>query len=44
MTNSHDGSSLDDFLRESDIFEEATSQALARVLAWQIRQCMDPDD
>ncbi|MBX3069334.1 MAG: XRE family transcriptional regulator [Thermomicrobiales bacterium] len=43
MTNPHNGSSLDDFLHESGIYEEATSVALARVLAWQIRQRMDEE-
>jgi hypothetical protein len=37
----HEGSSFDDFLREEGIYEEATSIATARVLAWQLRQHMD---
>jgi antitoxin HicB len=37
----HQGSSLDEFLHEAGIYEESTSVALARVLAWQIRQQMD---
>jgi hypothetical protein len=34
------GSSFDDFLREEGIYEEATAQAVKRVLAWQIEQAM----
>ncbi len=35
------GSSFDEFLREQDIYEEATLAAAKRVLAQQIRQAME---
>jgi antitoxin HicB len=38
--NKHIGSSFDDFLNEEGIRDEATSQAIKRVLAWQIAQGM----
>ena len=38
--NKHIGSSFDDFLHEEGIRDEATSQAIKRVLAWQIAQGM----
>lgn len=38
--SAHEGSTFDDFLREEGIYEEATSIATARVLAWQLRQQM----
>jgi len=37
-TNAHIGSSFDDFLREDGVYEEATTQAVKRVIAWQIDQ------
>lgn len=40
-TRSHAGSSFDDFLRDQGIYEEVTSVAAARVLAWQLRQQMN---
>ena len=40
MSKEHIGSSFDDFLREDGIYEEATSQALKRVVAWQLAQLM----
>ena len=40
MTNKHFGSSLDDFLAEEGILEEATARAQKKVLAWQIGQAM----
>jgi antitoxin HicB len=36
----HIGSSFEDFLKEEGIFEEATTQAVKRVLVWQIEQAM----
>ena len=36
MNNTHQGSPFDDFLREENLLEEATSHATARVRAWQI--------
>jgi DNA-binding phage protein len=35
-----DGSSFDDFLRDEGIYEEVTSAATARVLAWQLQEHM----
>ena len=39
-TNPHFGSSFDDWLKEQGIYEEATTHAIKRVLAWQIEQAM----
>jgi antitoxin HicB len=36
----HIGSSFEDFLKEQGIFEETTTQAVKRVLAWQVSQTM----
>ena len=38
--NPHLGSSLDDFLAEEGLLEEATEHAVKRVLAWQIEREM----
>ncbi len=38
--NPHIGSSLDDFLREEGILEEARSIAVKEALAWQVQQAM----
>ncbi len=38
--NQHIGSSLDDFLKEEDIHEDATNYAVKRILAWQIQKAM----
>lgn len=38
--NPHIGSSLDDFLKEEGIFEDATNYAVKRVLAWQVQKAM----
>lgn len=38
--NPHLGSTLEDFLKEEGMYEEATSTAIKRVLAWQIEQAM----
>jgi antitoxin HicB len=35
----HVGSSIDDFLKEEGIFEEAQAQAVKEVVAWQLREC-----
>jgi antitoxin HicB len=40
-TNPHIGSSLDDFLKEEGLFEDATNYAVKRVLAWQVVKAMD---
>ena len=34
------GSSIDDFLREEGIFEEAQAQAVKEVVAWQLAEAM----
>ena len=39
-TNPHIGSSLDDFLKEEVIYEDATNFAVKRVLAWQVEKAM----
>ena len=39
-TNPHFGSSFDDWLKEQGIYEEVTTLAIKRVLAWQIEQAM----
>ncbi|MFZ1939340.1 MAG: helix-turn-helix transcriptional regulator [Terracidiphilus sp.] len=38
--NRHIGSSLDEFLKEEGIYEEATARAVKRVLAWQVKKAM----
>ena len=38
--NPNIGSTLDDFLREEGIFEDATNYAVKRVLAWQVEKAM----
>jgi len=40
MSKKHMGSSLDDFLREEGIFEEAQAQAVKEVVAWQLTEAM----
>ena len=39
-TNPHRGSSLDEFLEDEGILEEATSKAVKKVLAWQFAEAM----
>ena len=39
-TNSHWGSTLDDFLDQEGIREEATTAAIKRVIAWQLAEEM----
>jgi transcriptional regulator with XRE-family HTH domain len=34
------GSSIDDFLKEEGIFEEAQNEAIKEVVAWQLAQAM----
>lgn len=36
MSKKHMGSSFEDFLKETGAFEETTTRAIKRVLAWQI--------
>jgi hypothetical protein len=40
MSKKHMGSSIDDFLKEEGIFEEAQAQAVKEVVAWQIAEAM----
>ncbi len=40
MSKKHMGSSIDDFLREEGIFEEAQAQAVKEVVAWQLAKAM----
>jgi predicted XRE-type DNA-binding protein len=40
MSKKHMGSSIDDFLREEGIFEEAQAQAIKELVAWQLAQAM----
>jgi antitoxin HicB len=40
MSKRHVGSSLDDFLKEEGIFEEAQAQAIKEVVAWQLAEAM----
>jgi len=40
MSKKHMGSSLDDFLKEEGIFEEARAQAVKEVVAWQLAEAM----
>ena len=42
--NPHIGSSVEDFLREEGILEEATAIAIKEVVAWQIEQAMLKDN
>lgn len=38
--NPHEGSSLEEFLVEEGILDEATNVAIKRVIAWQLKQAM----
>jgi antitoxin HicB len=40
MSKKHMGSSIDDFLKQEGIFEEAQAQAVKEVVAWQLAQAM----
>lgn len=40
MNRKHMGSSIDDFLKEEGIFEEAQAQAIKEVVAWQLARAM----
>ena len=40
MKNKHIGSSFEDFLKEEGAYEETTTQAIKRVLAWEISEAM----
>jgi len=40
MSKKHMGSSVDDFLKKEGIFEEAQTQAVKEVVAWQLAEAM----
>jgi len=40
MSKKHMGSTIDDFLKEEGIFEEAQAQAVKEVIAWQLAEAM----
>jgi predicted XRE-type DNA-binding protein len=40
MSKKHMGSSIDDFLKKEGIFEEAQTQAIKEVVAWQLAEAM----
>ena len=40
MSNKHMGSSIDDFLKQEGIFEEAQAEAIKEVVAWQLAEAM----
>jgi len=40
MSKKHLGSSIDDFLKEEGIFEEAQAAAVKEVVAWQLAEAM----
>lgn len=40
MSKKHIGSSIDDFMKEEGIFEEAQAQAIKEVIAWQLSEAM----
>jgi antitoxin HicB len=42
--NKHVGSSLDEFLKEEGILEEARTIAIKEAVAWQVRQAMLKDN
>lgn len=40
MSKKHLGSSIDDFLKEENIFEKAQAQAVKEVVAWKLAKAM----
>ncbi len=40
VKNKHWGSTLDDFLREEDLYKEAKANAATRVISWQLAEEM----
>jgi antitoxin HicB len=40
MSRKHMGSSIDEFMKEEGIFEEAQTQAVKEVVAWQLAEAM----
>ena len=43
MKNAHHGSSLDDFLKEAGLFEDAQALAIKEVVVWQLTDAMRCD-
>lgn len=41
MSKKHVGSSLDDFLKEEGLFEEAQALAIKEVVVWQLTEAME---
>jgi hypothetical protein len=41
MRKEHIGSSIDDFLKGEDVFEEAQAQAIKEVVAWRLAKAME---
>lgn len=41
--NPHIGQSVDHWLKEEGIYEEATAGAIKKVVAWQLRQAMEAE-
>lgn len=40
MSRKNMGSSIDDFMKEEEVFEEAQAQAIKEVVAWQLAEAM----
>lgn len=40
MSKKHHGSSLDDFLKDEDVFEETQALAVKEVIVWQLTEAM----
>ena len=40
MSKKHIGSSIDDFLKDEGVFEQAQAQAIKEVVAWQLANAM----
>ncbi len=40
MSNKHMGSSIDDFLKQEGVFEEAQAEAIKEVVVWQLAEAM----
>jgi antitoxin HicB len=40
MSEKHMGSSIDNFMKEEGIFEEAQAQAVKEIVAWQLAEAM----
>jgi antitoxin HicB len=40
-SNKHIGSTLDEFLKEEGIYEDATTYAVKEILAWQVGKAME---